>query len=141
MGYACYRQGIRSEDIDRVLLRATSRSATEELSGIPRSNARYASASTKPACTEISLHGADTGITSNPIVIEDDVDDGALIQGNSVGLRGVVPSSSALQDRTATPYDTEARTDISNRPALSLGTRGGNERRFVPSPSCSRSMT
>ncbi|TFK93863.1 hypothetical protein K466DRAFT_47608 [Polyporus arcularius HHB13444] len=118
-------QGIRSEDLDRVLLRATSRSATEELSGIPRSNARSASASTKLACTEISFRGADTGIASNPIVIEDDVDDGALVQGNS---GGVVPSSPALQDRTATPYDTEARTNISNRPLLSLGTRGGNER-------------
>ncbi|KAI0721875.1 hypothetical protein C8T65DRAFT_629499 [Cerioporus squamosus] len=123
-------EGIRSEDLDRVLLRATpvstSRSATEELSGLPRPKDRSISVSTKLARNESSSRGVNSGIASTPIVIDEDDDDGAFVQDNS---RGVAPFSPALQDRTGISHDAAARTDIEDRPP-SMGNRGGNETRW-----------
>ncbi|RPD61928.1 hypothetical protein L227DRAFT_44262 [Lentinus tigrinus ALCF2SS1-6] len=124
-------EGIRSEDLDRVLLRATpvstSRSATEGPSGVSRPDTRPQPLPSNPARNASSSHETNIGMASNPIIIDDDVDDGAIVHN---AVRGVGPPSSPVpQVRTAISHDADIPTDIKHRPPQSMGNQGGNERR------------
>lgn len=127
-----------------MLLRATpistSRSATEELSGVPHSDTHSQALPSKLVSNGSSFHQSDIGIASNPIVLDDDVGDCACVEHS---VRGVgLPPSPDPQGRTpAISHDADTRTDFQARSSHSMRNRGCNERRLVPSAQCSESMT